>query len=375
MGANFKKIIFFSIIPLILSLGIAPALPFANAGMSEVVDCREGQVLARNLQHGYLKCMEPSKADRYVELGIVELVIIDAMEEAMEETMEETVEETIEETMDDTMDEESVELSDEIESTESIEEAMDETMMEEKMDKMLKHGWQTSTGILTSVVDPAIGHEEHQLTVILPPSENIYKGILSYTASEPIQLVALHGPLAPGEDAGQKIWTPDGETKFALTFIDPNTSMGSWVFTGNALAVHTMNEDEFTVSYSVSYMEKEMSDTVTTATMTSIQDPGVGHETHQLAIILPPSENVYGGLLTYAASEPIQLVALHGPLAEGEDNGQAIWTPDGETKFALTFVDGEASMGTWAFAGNALAVHTMSPVEFTVSYTVVAGQN
>jgi len=100
MGANLNKIIFFSIIPLILSLGIAPALPFANAGMSEVVECREGQVLARNLQHGYLKCMEPSKADRFVELGLVELVIIDAMEEAVEETMEETVEETMEETMD-----------------------------------------------------------------------------------------------------------------------------------------------------------------------------------------------------------------------------------------------------------------------------------
>jgi len=246
--------------------------------------------------------------------------------------------------------------------------------MEEKMDKMPKHGWQTSTGILTSVVDPAIGHEEHQLTIILPPSENIYKGILSYAASEPIQLVALHGPLAPGEDAGQKIWTPDGETKFALTFIDPNTSMGSWVFTGNALAVHTMNQDEFTVSYSVSYMEKEMSDTVTTKTISSMVDPGMGHEEHQLTIILPPSENVYGGLLTYSASEPIQLVALHGPLGPGEDAGQKIWSPDGETKFALTFVDDKSAMGTWAFAGNALAVHTMNEEQFTISYSVVAGQ-
>ena len=41
MGVNFNKIILFSIIPLILSLGIAPALPFANAGMSEAVDCRD----------------------------------------------------------------------------------------------------------------------------------------------------------------------------------------------------------------------------------------------------------------------------------------------------------------------------------------------
>ncbi len=255
-----------------------------------------------------------------------------------------------------------------------MEEAMEETMVEDKTEKMVQHGWQTSSGTINSMIDPGIGHEEHQITIILPPSENIYKGILSYAASEPIQLVALHGPLAEGEDNGQPIWTPDGETKFALTFIDPNTSMGSWLFTGNALAVHTMNQEEFSVSYSVSYMEKQMSDTVTTKTISSMVDPGIGHETHQLAIILPPSENVYGGLLTYSASEPIQLVALHGPLAPGEDAGQAIWTPDGETKFALTFVDNESAMGTWAFAGNALAVHTMNEEQFTISYSVVAGQ-
>lgn len=108
--------------------------------------------------------------------------------------------------------------------------------------------------------------------------------------------------------------------------------------------------------------------------MTSVQDPGLGHESHQLAVILPPSGMIYKGSLTYSASEPVQLVALHGPLAEGEDNGQPIWTPDGETKFALTIVDPQASSGTWNFAGNALAVHTKNPTPFTVSYTVVAGQ-
>ena len=111
-----------------------------------------------------------------------------------------------------------------------------------------------------------------------------------------------------------------------------------------------------------------------TGTVTSMQDPGVGHETHQLAIILPPSDKPYTGLLTYSASEPIQLVALHGPLAEGEDTGQAIWTPDGKTKFALTFVDNNAAAGTWFFSGNVLAVHTKNTTPFTVSYSVVAGQ-
>ncbi len=120
-----------------------------------------------------------------------------------------------------------------------------------EMKKDVSHGWKTASGTMTSMTDPGMGHESHQLTIILPPSDNVYKGILSYDASEPIQLVALHGPLAEGEDKGQAIWSPDGETKFALTFVDNESSMGTWLFAGNALAVHTMNEDEFTVSYSV----------------------------------------------------------------------------------------------------------------------------
>ena len=235
--------------------------------------------------------------------------------------------------------------------------------------------WKSASGTLKSIQDPGIGHESHQLAIILPPSDKVYKGIVSYDASEPIQLVALHGPLAAGEDHGQPIWTPDGKTKFALTLIDPQTSMGSWIFTGNALAVHTMKKDPFIVSYSVSYMENAKSDTVMTGTLDSMQDPGTGHEGHQLAIILPPSDKTYSGFLTYSASEPIQLVALHGPLGVGEDMGQKIWTPDnGKTKFALTFVDANSTMGTWAFSGNALAVHTMNKTPFTVSYSVVAGQ-
>jgi len=292
------------------------------------------------------------------------------VEEEEEETMEEEMmEETMEEEMmEETMEEETME-------EEMMEETMEKEMMEEKMMKKAHATWQSAFGTLTSSIDSGMGHEAHQLAIILPPTDKIYKGILSYDASEPIQLVSLHGPLAEGEDNGQPIWTPDGETKFALTIVDPETSMGSWLFSGNALAVHTMNEDPFAVSYSVSYMEKEMSDTVSTGTMESMQDPGVGHETHSIAIILPPSEMIYSGILTYSASESIQLIALHGPLAEGEDIGQAIWTPDGETKFALTFVDAGTNMGTWVFSGNALAVHTMNLDGFTISYSVVAGQN
>ncbi len=233
--------------------------------------------------------------------------------------------------------------------------------------KPLKTGWER----IESMQDPGVGHEQHQLAILLAPSDKVYSGTLRYDASEPIQLVTLHGPLGPGDDSGQAIWTPDGKTKFALTFVDPKKASGEWKFAGNALAVHTMKTTPFTVDYKIDYTEVAQSKTVKTDTMESMQDPGVGHESHQLAIILAPSEKTYSGILSYSASEPIQLVSLRGPISASEKPAMT-WTPDGETIFELTFVDPKKSMGSWAFSGNALAVHTMNPTQFTVSYSVSA---
>ena len=233
--------------------------------------------------------------------------------------------------------------------------------------KPLKAGWERAT----SVQDPGLGHETHQIAVLLPPSDKVYAGTLTYDASEPIQLVALHGPLAEGEDAGQAIWTPDGETKFALTFVDPKNTQGEWKFAGNAIAVHTLNTEPFTVDYKIDYAEKAVSDTVITGTATSVQDPGLGHESHQIVVLLGPSSDTYSGILTYAASENIQLVSLRGPIG-ADERPTMTWTPDGETIFELTLIDPENAAGSWEFEGNALAVHTLFPTPFTVSYSVSA---
>ncbi len=87
----------------------------------------------------------------------------------------------------------------------------------------------------------------------MPPRDIPYQGgFLAYSASENIQLVALHGPLGPGDNMGQPIWSPDGETNFALTLIDNVGDNGVWTtFSGNALALHTMNPDGFTASYAI----------------------------------------------------------------------------------------------------------------------------
>ena len=248
-----------------------------------------------------------------------------------------------------------------------VSKTVDQVVEDESPTKPMKAGWDR----LTSDVDPGVGHESHQLAIILAPSDKVYSGTLKYDASERIQLVTLHGPLGPGEDAGQAIWTPDGKTKFALTFVDPNSSGGKWQFAGNALAVHTMNTEPFIVDYKVDFDETPMSDTVVTSTVQTVQDPGVGHEGHQLAVLLAPSSDVYSGILSYSASEDIQLVTLRGPIGADEKPAKT-WTPDGETIFELTFVDPKNAMGSWEFSGNALAVHTMNTNQATISYSVSA---
>ena len=115
------------------------------------------------------------------------------------------------------------------------------------VEKPLAEGWQR----ITSTTDPGIGHESHQLAVILAPSSELYSGILSYSASENIQLISLRGPIGPDEHP-EKTWTVDGKTIFEMTFVDPANKMGSWEFSGNALALHTKNTTEFTASYSIS---------------------------------------------------------------------------------------------------------------------------
>ncbi|MGI0008852.1 MAG: DUF7482 domain-containing protein, partial [Nitrosopumilaceae archaeon] len=107
------------------------------------------------------------------------------------------------------------------------------------------------TRTLTSMQDPAQGHESHQLAIILSPNKGaIYDGSMTYTASEPVQIVVLHE--INKEDAkGQPTWTVDADTIFGLTLVDPSTNVGSYEFTGAALALHTKNTSKFTTTVSV----------------------------------------------------------------------------------------------------------------------------
>ena len=107
-----------------------------------------------------------------------------------------------------------------------------------------------------------------------------------------------------------------------------------------------------------------------TQTITSSQDPGKGHENHQLALILSPNEGtLYDGSMTFTSSEPVQIVVLH-EISSQEGKGQPIWTVDGNTIYGLSLVDLQEKSGSFEFTGAALALHSPNSKEFTATVSV-----
>ncbi len=270
MNSRNTLLVSLTLIPIILSIGIIPNISLVDAlqPKDSETKCREGQVLVFRMNSNNYVCVSEETADRWEELGISERV------EQPEETMEE---ETMEE---ETMEEETMtddptiaKILEKIENGESISdgemlmlkkaamaEAAEDTKQETYPQGSVDPQGTASFGLydfgtVTSIQDPGIGHESHQLAIILPLSENVYVGKITYSASEPVQYVTLTGPIAEEDIGGQPTWTPDGETHYALTLIDMELASGGWFFAGNALALHTMNPTPFSSSYSVVYAD------------------------------------------------------------------------------------------------------------------------
>jgi len=107
-----------------------------------------------------------------------------------------------------------------------------------------------------------------------------------------------------------------------------------------------------------------------TETITSSQDPGQGHENHQLALILSPNEGtLYDGSMTFTSSEPVQIVVLH-EISSQESKGQPTWTVDGKTIYGLSLIDLQKNSGSFEFTGAALALHSSNSKEFTSTVSI-----
>jgi hypothetical protein len=112
--------------------------------------------------------------------------------------------------------------------------------------------------------DPLPGHESHELAFVLPPRSDgaVYSGVLTYTASKPVEVVVLHNydpqnTTAVPEEYGTELTSPlpGGGGNIAITLFQPPYEAGinsaSVPFTGNALALHTLENDPFTATYTV----------------------------------------------------------------------------------------------------------------------------
>jgi len=107
-----------------------------------------------------------------------------------------------------------------------------------------------------------------------------------------------------------------------------------------------------------------------TQTITSSQDPGQGHQNHQLALILSPNEGtLYDGSMTFTSSKPVQIVVLH-EINSKQVKGQPTWTVDGNSVYGLSLIDLEEKSGSFEFTGAALALHSSNSKEFTVTVSV-----
>ena len=107
-----------------------------------------------------------------------------------------------------------------------------------------------------------------------------------------------------------------------------------------------------------------------TQTITSSQDPGLGHENHQLALILSPNEGtIYDGSMTFTSSELVQVVVLH-EINQNDIRGQDTWTVNENMIYGLSLIDPEKKSGSFEFTGAGLALHSINSKEFTTTVSV-----
>jgi hypothetical protein len=132
----------------------------------------------------------------------------------------------------------------------------------------------------TSIQDPLPGHEAHQIVLAAPPREDgsIYSGVATFSASQPVEVVVLHGynPSVVNQTAGEPLTAPFGDGQVAISlmkqFTDSPINAGSLAFTGNALAFHNLEGKPFSVTYTVDAEIKEAATTTTTTTTTEEEE-------------------------------------------------------------------------------------------------------
>src|SRR5918996_1206890 len=155
-------------------------------------------------------------------------------------------------------------------------------------------------GTVTSQPEPTPGHEEHQFATILPLTQegSIYSGVLTYTASAPVEVVVLNVQtlneteqsilnVTEDDDGFGTILTSqlDNQTSLAINIITPPygdtpVPSASIPFAGNAVWLHTIDGTPFVASYAVSaqVLPAETQNTISNATLAVAEEDAAAAE-------------------------------------------------------------------------------------------------
>lgn len=156
------------------------------------------------------------------------------------------------------------------------------------------------TQTITSTQDPGLNHSNEQMAIVLPPnSGSIYHGSITYSASQPVQIVILH-QIDKGDSKGQPIWTVDGNTFYAQTTIDSNSNGGSLDFTGSAIGLHSINSSQFTATVSVDgWIRVTNPQVIQSVTVQPIENYTIKFPKSALPVTIPMHEGIVNGKTVY----------------------------------------------------------------------------
>ena len=151
-------------------------------------------------------------------------------------------------------------------------------------------------GTVTSEPVPLPGFEGQQRATILPLRQDgsVYSGVLTYTASEPVNFVVLNTQtlneteqsilnVTEDEDGfGTLLTVPlDNQTTIALNIITPTygetpVPSASIPFTGSAVWLHTLEDTPFVANYAVSaqVLPAESQNVISNATLAAPAEEG-----------------------------------------------------------------------------------------------------
>ena len=155
------------------------------------------------------------------------------------------------------------------------------------------------TQTVTSTQDPGQGHGNEQMAIILPPSSgSIYHGSLTYSASEPVQVIILH-KINKDESKGQPTWTVDGNTLYAQTSIDSGSNGGTLDFSGSALSLHSMDSSQFTATASFDGWIRETNPEAIQKTLPTIENYTIKLVNTTIPVRIPMHKGLFDGLSVY----------------------------------------------------------------------------